>query len=587
MPSILFEHLRSRALLGLVIIMPLAYWTPFHDCFPLTKWLALTVFGLLALGLNGSAGFHPAFRWVNVWVVWIVVELFNGISTTSFSRAGPEALLLVLPVLIAAGSVGITIARVSYLLIGVSLVIAAYGLFQGTGWDLGAWISPFHKGVASTIGNPDLLGGFLILPFALALAFAFDRPQRPGTVARWLAVAVLGGALVATEARAAWLGAATVWAVLVRGGNYRRFGLYSLGVVVGVALFLLWWRPATIESAMSTSALTERAWTWKIAARSMRAAPLAGTGTGSFRTEYLREQTLSRTRGENFYHYTEYAHMELLHIAVETGLIGLGLLLWGGVALTVMWWRVYPRIHGRAVWLGVGAGGLGLLVNSLLSFPFHVPPTVVSLLLLMGLGQRECGGIPVACPSAVVSLGRTIVIAVLLAVPFRLAYVSVALNDGQAFALAGLHNTALARLKAGMRLVPGEVRLPWYAAASARAIGNGDAALALIARGVALEPDFSELEYLRGMILNDAGRQREAEAAYRRAILIQPGDALVWNNLGNIMGREGRFEEAERAQRRALELNPRLEEARQNLAITLMLLKRSSAARHVLDGGDP
>lgn len=570
------------AVLGLVTLLPLAYWTPFHDCFPLSKWLILLTLGMVAVALGRPFSWSPAFRWFPLWAVWTAVSACWGAAAGSPWRAWPEVALLMLPVWVAAsGGHGVDARRAAGLLVAVSSLIAAFGLVQATGWELGTWISPFHKGVASTIGNPDLLGGFLILPFALALAALITR----SSVIRIVAVAVLGGALLATEARAAWLAAVAAGVVLLTHAP-RRIVKLAGGAVVGAVALLYMANPASLDNLLSPSALKERVWTWKIAARAVRKAPLAGWGAGSFRTVYLEHQTRARDRGEEFFHYTEYAHLEALHFLTELGMIGLGLWLWGLAAAFVLWRTSGLRTHDPALWRGLGAGGLGVLMNSLLSFPFHIPPTVVPLWLLLGLSSGVVSTTRHPRLKTRNVLVRLAVVAVLLAIPFRLAYVSAALRDGQALARAGRHRDAGVRYEAGMKLAAGDVRLPWYAAVAARQRGTLESALQWVERSLVLEPGLYELRYLHGMILKAMGHALKAEAAYREALRIHPGHALAWNNLGNLLGQRGALEEAEAAQRRALTLNPALNEARQNLAVTLMLLNRSDEARGILEGRD-
>ena len=383
------RRLGAHALLGMMTLLPLAYWTPFHDCFPLAKWLVLLTLGAVAVGLGQPGSFSPAFRWFPVWAVWVVASACRGAAADSPWRAWPETALLILPVWVAASARhGVSARRAAGMLLVTSTVIAALGLVQAVGWDLGTWISPFHKGVASTIGNPDLLGGFLVLPFALALAgwrHACSVTRRdPATRSQgfaapsvwwWtFALVILGCGLLATEARGAWLAALAASAVLLWGAPRRIVGLVA-GACVVAAVVVSIRNPGMLDNLRSVTALHERAWTWKIAGRAVREAPLAGWGAGSFRSVYLKLQTAARDQGEEYFHYTEYAHLELLHLWTELGVIGLGLWLWG-VAAAFAWWRASDQRTGDpALWRGLGAGALGVMVNSFASFPVHVLPS--------------------------------------------------------------------------------------------------------------------------------------------------------------------------------------------------------------------
>jgi hypothetical protein len=582
--------------LSIVALVPLACWTGLQDCFPLPKLLALMLFGSLVAVLHRrqrregrwrSGGIPGAFRWVLPLAAWIAIGVVaGGGAGVSAWRAWPEGALLMLPAIAAMAVSGSGISRrVADIFLVTAVMVAIYGLAQAVGWEPGRWISPFHKGVASTIGNPDLLGGFLVLPFALALARGIDSPG-------WLNFAVtsvLGVVLLATEARAAWLAGAVASGFLVYRGSLRTIIITVAAAVWGLA-FLLFLHPAAMGNLLSRSAFTERMWTWRISGLALRSAPLAGRGAGSFRSKYLENQVLIRDRGAEFFHYTEYAHNEPVHLAVETGIVGLGLALWAVACLVAGWRSSSLRDSDPTLWRGLGAGGAGLLMNSLLSFPLHVPPTVVPLAILLGMavGAGANDGLDRGrFPGLRLTVSACVVLALVLAFPFRLAYQSAAIYSGQAYALAGRPDAGVARYAGALKLGSGDVRLHWFAAAAALQAGDIPAALERSGEAVRMEPYLNDAWYTRGVVLKAAGRDREAEEAYRAALKINPGYALAWNNLGNLLGARGRLKEAEEAQRRALQLDPGFREARQNLAITLMMLKKSAEARRIMEGGTP
>jgi O-antigen ligase len=508
-------------------------------------------------------------------VVWLGCSI--ALSPAAMWRTVPEAAMLT-GILVVASSADQPV-RLARGLVAVAALMAVHGLAQSAGWDERTWLSPFSKGVASTIGNPDLFGGFLILPFALALAAALAAPSwMRGIVALALAAAVL-----ATEARAAWLGCLVVVAALVARERHRAVAAVVAVLVVGGVW--LGFHPGMLSRVRSGGAMAERLWTWKLAAHAIREAPVEGTGPGTFRTVYLARQTAAHAAGADYFHYTEYAHCEPLHLWLELGAVGLGLFLWALVSLIAGWWRSPLRAERPALWWGIGAGTAGVLVNAGMSFPFHVPPTAVGCCALLGAAANgRTTGRPERrhevvrwVPAALATLA--------LAIPFQMAVENTALRDGQVLALAHRPDLALAKLDEAGRAMAADPRIGWYAANAARLMGDQAGALARIDGAIQREPDWFELHHERGMILKSLGRTADAEAAYRQSILINPGFASGWNNLGNLLGSTGRLPEAEAAQRRALALDPGSHEARQNLAITLMQEGRRREARQVLSPG--
>jgi len=574
------NSLHRLSLLAIVLLLPVVFWTPFNDCFPLPKMLALALFGGLAL-VAGPWRIPPAFVWVFPWGVWTAGMSLLGPGVTSWWRTIPDAVVLILPPLMAfsaSGSSPAFVRKLSAGLVYMASLIGGYGLMQTFGMDMGAWISPFHKGVASTIGNPDLLGGMLVFPFALAMAEWLESRS----LYRAIPVAVIGVAIIATEARAAWLASFVAMAVLYGRDNRKAIAGMAAAGLVGVSAWL-YVHPSAFTALISRSALQERVWTWKVSARSMRMHPVAGWGTGSFRTVFLREQAtaLAGLRQAGTFHYTEFAHFEPIHLWVETGAVGLGLFLWGLVSLFRGWHVSRFRRPLRGYWRGAGAGWAGLLTDGALSFPFHVPPTAAPAWVVPGSGIH--GGQMRNVSGKFRLVGGLILLAGLTAL-FRLASASGYLRTGQALALDGRFLDAQAVYAKSVRLVPGDIRPWWYSAISARLGYSPTRSLEMAGRGLELEPAWAELHLERGMALKALGRISEAELAYRESVRFNPGFSHAWNNLGNLLGSQGRLVEAELAQRRALDLAPDSPEARRNLAVTLTRLGRKREAEAVMGG---
>jgi hypothetical protein len=578
LPSRLWETARRLFLLSSVILLPFVFWTPFNDCFPLPKMLALALFGGLALAA-GPWRIPPVLAWVLPWGAWTAGMALLGSGVTTWWRSLPDALVLVLPALLAVSSSGsgpVFIRKLVPGFVAAASVIGGYALVQSTGMDLGGWISPFHKGVASTIGNPDLLGGMLVFPFALALAGWLDRRS----VWRTLSVALIGGALVVTEARAAWLASLAVMLALLGRTNRKALGWVAAAGLLSV-LAWLWSHPAALGMATSRSALMERWWTWKVSAHSIRLHPVAGWGTGSFRTVFLREQA-DLLKGGGTFHYTEFAHFEPLHLWTETGAVGLGLFLWGLASVFRGWSRGRHRPGLSGEWRGAGAGWAGLAADGLLSFPLHVPPTAAPAWTVAGVLME--GGKPPRIYPARLRAAVLLVLGAGLVPLFLFAPASGYLRLGQAQAREGRFLEAEALYAKSSALVPGDIRPWWYSAISARLAYSPSRALEMAGRGLQLEPAWAELHLERGMALKALGRLPEAELAYRESIRFNPGFSHAWNNLGNLLGAQGRLAEAEQAQRRALELAPDSPESRRNLAVTLARMGRKGEAQAVMGG---
>lgn len=107
--------------------------------------------------------------------------------------------------------------------------VALYALVQSAGLDPASWagLETFAGARAiSTIGNPDMLGGYLILPLMLAPALALTHDSTRGRALYWMATAIIAAAWFLALSRGAWIGGAVAVAALV-------FALRRHGVRLG------------------------------------------------------------------------------------------------------------------------------------------------------------------------------------------------------------------------------------------------------------------------------------------------------------------------------------------------------------------
>lgn len=90
--------------------------------------------------------------------------------------------------------------------------------------------------------------------------------------------------------------------------------------------------------------------------------------------------------------------------------------------------------------------------------------------------------------------------------------------------------------------------------------------------------DAPDLWRLLGGIRHRKGDAAGAVQAFERVVALTPGDAEGWASLGVVAGMAGRAEAAAHALRQALDRDPGHGAARQNLALTLMRLRRPAEA---------
>ncbi|MGH9164573.1 MAG: O-antigen ligase family protein, partial [Acidimicrobiales bacterium] len=263
-------------------------------------------------------------------------------------------------------------------------VAGAWALAEAAGWqplDLaGAGVRP-----VATLGSSAYLGAAMALLAPVAVGVAVDRASRPlARRAALLAAAAAALALVASGARAAWVGAivaglATAWCRRqgpgggsrgAPGHDRRRLALAgTAGVALVVAVAV-----ATGVTGRLTGVADEtgggargRLDEWRVAARVVADHPLTGVGPEGYRIVFggAVDDDYEMAHGRD--PLPDRAHSAPLDVAVTTGLPGLA----AYAVLVGLVGRLVLRSLRRspAALAGVAAGLVAYTTQSLLLFP--------------------------------------------------------------------------------------------------------------------------------------------------------------------------------------------------------------------------
>jgi O-antigen ligase len=244
----------------------------------------------------------------------------------------------------------------SRVLIAIGTLMAVYGLTQS-----------FIKGpdfrIHGTMSIYMTFAGILMLIALLAVAQLLLTPRSRASYGLMLASLLFTASLVMTHTRGAWIGLAAGGA-LILGFRQKRF-LLALPVLA-VVIFLgspeaVQQRIRSISDPQDPTA-QDRLYMWSSGARIIRDHPWTGVGIGGVKrvyTAYKHPQSLRDQR--------THLHSNLMQVAAERGLIGLGCWLWIWVAFYGQAWRIYRGLEPHA------CQARGLVVGSLASVTgFHV-----------------------------------------------------------------------------------------------------------------------------------------------------------------------------------------------------------------------
>jgi putative inorganic carbon (HCO3(-)) transporter len=211
---------------------------------------------------------YLAYIWAAIFIYgFLVGAVFGVVSAAGFSLV--EYLVPMLAGIWLAGQalpVTTALRRLAIIILPCAGIVALYGLLQWVQpppWDV-LWVQgsefisvgdpvPFAMRIFSTLNSPGTAGDFFALTIVLALPFLRFR-----NLWAWPLVSAIGGALLLTLVREAWVGLVVgmiVYLVL----NPRRLSLVpSLAVYIGLLIFFVTALPALMGSGVNSDVITSR-----------------------------------------------------------------------------------------------------------------------------------------------------------------------------------------------------------------------------------------------------------------------------------------------------------------------------------------
>jgi O-antigen ligase len=278
--------------------------------------------------------------------------------------------------------------RLVRVLIAVGTLMAVYGLTQslakGSGFRIHGTMSIYMT-----------FAGILVLIALMALAQLVFTPHGRASYGLMLASLLAIASLVMTHTRGAWIGLAA-GGTLILGFRQRRL-LLVLPVVAGVIFFV---SPGAVQERIRSISdpqdptARDRLYMWSSGAQIVRDHPWTGVGIGGVKrvyTAYKHPQSLRDQR--------THLHSNLMQVAAERGLIGLGCWLWIWVAFYGHAWRIYRGIgahayRARALVVGSLASVTGFHVAGLTEYTFGDSEVIMLVYFLMALPYVVQGAHP-------------------------------------------------------------------------------------------------------------------------------------------------------------------------------------------------
>lgn len=326
------------------------------------------------------------------------------------------------------------------------VLVSAYGAMQVLGIDIINWGNalPFEARRAfSTFGNPDLLGGYLVLMLPLGVALALAEEDSWWRAAYWSGFLVVTYTWINAFVRGSWIGGAVAlviiaFAVLRRREKVRAVDGAFMGLVVLVGAIAVL-RSLSAESEVmnvvlrlrsildfSTGSGETRTQIWEAAVAAVRDRPIFGFGADTFRLLFPKYKPVEYVASAGYLSVADNVHSYPLQIATALGIPG-ALLLYGvfGVAA----WRSASTAFSRdaagerLLLAGLWAGCAGYVVN--LMGGLSVTGSSVVLWLFMGiLVAPMAGSVAFKAPSWGVYAATALVIVAGAASIANVVYIS-------------------------------------------------------------------------------------------------------------------------------------------------------------------
>ncbi len=283
-----------------------------------------------------------------------------------------------------------------------------YGFYQLWTGHAAVYIAgamPFSR-IASTFPNPNLYGGYLLIPFACAMALFLENLGKKKWGNSFYALIIilvcLCAGFIVSNSRGALLGLVFmgIWFVFRRGTKESpeqhkkklRLFLYTGLAVLALLVIVpnpLMTRLVNLKAGVDTlSGLRPNIWkqTFLLACEH----PLVGCGWGSYQEAMYCHAVPLETAVGRYGRFANFAHDEFLQVTGESGFPAL-------VFFLVLLFFVY-----RALWQGplssTALAGravlIGLLIHSLVDFNLHPPAIVVSAIVLISAQTRKDGKSP-------------------------------------------------------------------------------------------------------------------------------------------------------------------------------------------------
>jgi O-antigen ligase len=516
---------------------------------------------------------------------------FAAAPSRPLSEAAFDAWILLFALLFSASDWAGAQGRERRLLLGLAAglgLCSLWALFQALGLEASpfdaALKQAFGRRASAGFGNPNFLGGFLLLALPAGLWLAGQKPWA------WLLVAAGVLAVLATGSKAAWLGLGFQYFayghLIWHGPQERgaRLGFLKRWAAAGLllpllGLALLPQARQRLLGALHSESISFRIQTWKGALSMAAGKPLLGRGQGSFAANYPAHRPQAAMQSQ-LQHSYETTHPEnwALQLLCESGILGL-------LAFLAFLWLLL-----RPLWSAASAGDhlalalflslAGSLLGNLASLDLFLPSSFYFFTLLSALALSRYASLPGALglnaePYAAALLSLCLLFLGLLPSLQSLALwrSSRSLSQARELSQSGNFTAAVKSYDDALQGNPVNLEALYFKASSLQDSGKPAEALQSYDALQKHAPDYVLVHDKRARALLSLGRKDEAAAEWETQLRLDPWFLPGVQSLSTLYASQGLVMQAAAVLAKAAERFPENSEIKKNLGILRQKLR--------------
>jgi len=280
--------------------------------------------------------------------------------------------------------------RLVRILILITTIAGAYGIFQHfTRIDFFGNVTYLQKSFARSTGffnSPQTFGNYILLVLPVVFGLSFYSNTRGEK--RWLQLSslIILTAIIFSYTRGVWLGliGGLIFMAILRSKKLL-FALVT-GIIIG-SMFLAFlpsskFTQRVVRTFKSDRPVGDRIFFWKGSLRIIRDYPITGLGWEGFRLVYPRYKP---AKGRQL---VCHAHNNFIDMAIDSGLLGLGIFLWLLVTIYKVGFHIFKELED-GYFKGITWGFLGsftaFLIAGLTQYNFGDSEVVMLFYFLLGM----------------------------------------------------------------------------------------------------------------------------------------------------------------------------------------------------------